>query len=331
MDRLLAGLRAAAEPTRLRILSLLAEGELTVSEIVQVLGQSQPRVSRHLKLLCDAGLLDRLPEGQWVFYRLAEAPPSERETGIARLLAALVPAGDTRIALDAARLKAVKAARAEAAASYFAINAKSWDRIRSLYVDDREVEAALAKLLPDGTIPALLDIGTGTGRVLECLAGRIARGTGVDSSRDMLAVARARLAAARLSHCQVRQADMYALPMTAETFDAVTLHLVLHYADRPAAAIAEAARVLKPGGRLIVVDFAPHQVESLREQHAHRRLGFSDAEIAEWFAACGLTLDQTVALKGDPLTVKLWAADRREPARRGARRRSRAAETEARR
>ena len=254
MDRLLAGLRAAAEPTRLRILALLADGELTVSEIVQVLGQSQPRVSRHLKLLCDAGLLDRLPEGQWVFYRLAEAPPSERETGIARLLAALVPAGDTRIALDAARLKSVKAARAEAAASYFAINAKSWDRIRSLYVDDREVEAALVKLLPNGTIPALLDIGTGTGRVLECLAGRFARGTGVDSSRDMLAVARARLAAAGLSHCQVRQADMYALPMTAETFDAVTLHLVLHYADRPAAAIAEAARVLKPGGTILVFD-----------------------------------------------------------------------------
>jgi ArsR family transcriptional regulator len=312
MDRLLAGLKAAAEPTRLRILALLADGELTVSEIVQILGQSQPRVSRHLKLLAEAGLIDRLPEGQWVFYRLAD-----RDADLSRLLAALVPTNDARIALDTSRLKAVKDARAAAAASYFAANAKSWDRIRSLYVDDREVEAALARLLPADKIDSLLDIGTGTGRILELLAPRIERGDGVDASRDMLAIARTRLAAAGLSHCHVRQADMYALPVTAATYDAVTLHLVLHYADRPSAAIAEAARVLKPGGRLIVVDFAPHQEESLRTQHAHRRLGFSDAEIAEWFGAAGLALQQTVTLKGDPLTVKLWAADRalRIPAR----------------
>jgi ArsR family transcriptional regulator len=320
----LAGLRAAAESTRLRILALLAEGELTVSEIVQILGQSQPRVSRHLKLLCDAGLADRFPEGQWVFYRLAE-----RDGELGRLLAALVPAGDARIALDAARLKSVKDARAAAAAAYFAANAKSWDRIRSLYVDDREVEAALARLLPGDKIESLLDIGTGTGRVLELLASHIASGVGVDASRDMLAIARARLAAAGLSHCHVRQADMYALPMIAATYDAVTLHLVLHYADRPAAAIAEAARVLKPGGRLIVVDFAPHHEESLRSQHAHRRLGFSDAEIAEWFGAAGLAMEQTVSLKGDPLTVKLWAADR--TLRVGARRRRAATAVEARR
>jgi len=323
MDRLLAGLRAAAEPTRLRILALVAEGELTVSEITQVLGQSQPRVSRHLKLLCDAGLIDRFPEGHWVFYRLADRPETERAAGIARLLAALVPADDARIASDASRLKSVKQARAQAAASYFAANAKSWDRIRSLYVDDREVEAALARLLPGGKIESLLDIGTGTGRVLECLAPRIERGIGVDSSRDMLAIARARLEAAGLANCHVRQADMYALPMTASSHDAVTLHLVLHYADRPAAVIAEAARVLKQGGRLIVVDFAPHQVESLREQHAHRRLGFADSEIAEWCQAAGLAMEQTVSLRGDPLTVKLWVADRRDAARASSRRRRR--------
>jgi ubiquinone/menaquinone biosynthesis C-methylase UbiE/DNA-binding transcriptional ArsR family regulator len=326
MDRLLSGLRAAAEPTRLRILALLAQGELSVSEIVQVLGQSQPRVSRHLRLLAEAGLIDRLPEGQWVFYRLAEPPASEREAGIGRLLAALVPADDARIALDAARLKSVKAARAEAAASYFAANAKSWDRIRALHVDDGEVEAALVRVLDGMPIAALLDIGTGTGRVLECMASRIGRGVGVDSSREMLAVARTRLAAAGLAHCHVRQADMYALPMLDGTFDAVTLHLVLHYADRPTAVIAEAARVLKPGGRLVVVDFAPHTVESLREQHAHRRLGFSDAEIAEWFAASGLAAPQVVSLAGDPITVRLWSAERRVPARR---RRPRGAQADA--
>jgi ubiquinone/menaquinone biosynthesis C-methylase UbiE len=323
MDRLLAALRAAAEPTRLRILALLAQGELAVSEIVQILGQSQPRVSRHLKLLAEAGLIDRLPEGQWVFYRLAE-----RDTDVGRLLAALVPAGDAQIAADAARLKAVKRDRAAAAEAYFKANAPSWDRIRSLYVDDREVEAALARLLPEDGIESLLDIGTGTGRVLELLAPRIERGVGVDASRDMLAFARARLATPQLSHCHVRQGDMYALPMADAAYEAVTLHLVLHYADRPAAAIAEAARVLKPGGRLIVADFAPHQEESLRTEHAHRRLGFSDAEIAEWFAAAGLTLEQTVALKGNPLTVKLWAADK--TLRAAPRRRRAAAQAEAR-
>jgi ArsR family transcriptional regulator len=305
METLLAGLRAAAEPTRLRILALLAEGELAVSEIVQILGQSQPRVSRHLRLLAEARLIDRLPEGQWVFYRIAE-----HDTDLGRLLAALVPSDDAQIAADAARLKTVKRDRAAAAEAYFKANAQSWDRIRSLYVDDREVEAALTRLLPGDRIESLLDIGTGTGRVLELLASRIERGVGVDASRDMLAFARARLATPQLSHCHVRQGDMYALPMTGAAYEAVTLHLVLHYADRPAAVIAEAARVLKPGGRLIVVDFAPHREESLREQHAHRRLGFSDADIAEWFAAAGLALEQTVVLKGDPLTVKLWAADK---------------------
>jgi ArsR family transcriptional regulator len=329
MDRLLSGLRAAAEPTRLRILALLADGELSVSEIVQVLGQSQPRVSRHLKLLADAGLIERLPEGQWVFYRLAEVPASEREPAIGRMLAALVRTDDARIERDAARLAAVKAARAEAAKSYFAANAKSWDRIRALYVDEREVEAALDRLFDGERIPALLDIGTGTGRILECLAPRVARGVGVDTSRDMLAIARTRLADGGYAHCHVRQADMYALPMVDGSFDAVTLHQVLHYADRPGAVIAEAARVLKPEGRLVVVDFAPHAVETLREQHAHRRLGFSDAEIAEWFVAAGLAVCETVALKGDPLTVKLWAADRRVTARRSPRRRTRPAQAEA--
>jgi len=318
MERLLAGLRAAAEPTRLRILALCAEGELTVSELTQVLGQSQPRVSRHLKLLCDAGLLDRFPEGHWVFYRLGDRPEIGQRAGLARLLTEMVPENDPQLALDAGRLKAVKQARAEAAASYFAVNAGRWDKIRALYVDEREVEAALVRLLAKEPIGSLLDIGTGTGRVLELLGSRIERGVGVDLSRDMLAIARARLEAAGLSHCQVRQADMYALPMAAASFDAVTLHLVLHYADRPAAAIAEAARVLRPGGRLVIVDFAPHKVETLREQHAHRRLGFADSEIFEWCREVGLEPGRPVALAGDPLTVKLWAADLAEaPRRRG--------------
>jgi ubiquinone/menaquinone biosynthesis C-methylase UbiE/DNA-binding transcriptional ArsR family regulator len=321
MDELLVGLRAAAEPTRLRILALLAEGEMTVSELTQVLGQSQPRVSRHLKLMCDARLLDRFPEGRWVFHRLADRPGAASAGNLARMLAAMVPDEDPQLARDRDRLRAVKKARAAAAASYFAANAERWDEIRSLYVDEREVEAALARVLPADRIDALLDIGTGTGRVLEVLGPQVLRGVGVDLSRDMLSVARARLEAAGLAHCHVRQGDMYALPMTVATFDAVTLHLVLHFADRPGAAIAEAARVLRPGGRVVIVDFAPHRVETLRDQHAHRRLGFSDDEIAGWCRAAGLAPAAPVALPGNPLTVKLWPADRplAAPARRAGR------------
>ncbi len=318
MDELLVGLRAAAEPTRLRILALLGEGEMTVSELTQVLGQSQPRVSRHLKLLCDARLLDRFPEGQWVFYRLADRPAEAAPANLARMLAAMVPDDDPQLALDRDRLRAVKRARAAAAQAYFAANAGRWDEIRSLHIDEREVETALAHALPANGIDALLDIGTGTGRVLEVLGPQVMRGVGIDASRDMLAVARARLEAAGLAHCHVRQGDMYALPMMAATYDAVTLHLVLHFADRPGAAIAEAARVLRPGGRLVIIDFAPHRVEALRDHHAHRRLGFSDEEIAGWCRAAGLVVGTPVALPGTPLTVKLWAADRPVPAARRA-------------
>src|ERR1700680_1053688 len=164
METLLGMLRAAGDPTRLRLLLLLIKAELTVGEVTQVLGQSQPRVSRHLKLLCEAGLLDRLREGSSVFYRLAR----RAEGGaLAGLLAGLVPDGDPIVELDIERLQQIKSVRAEAAAAYFRANAAQWGRIRSLYVDEREVEGALLDLLPSGEVSELLDIGTGTGRMLE--------------------------------------------------------------------------------------------------------------------------------------------------------------------
>lgn len=309
LDILMAALRAAAEPTRLRLLALCAQGELTVSELTQILGQSQPRVSRHLKLLCEAGLLERVPEGTWAFYRVGDRLPG---APLVRALSGLLPRNDATLARDGERLTAVKRARAEVAERYFRDNAAQWSAIRSLHVDEAQVEAAVLRLLGQGgAIDDLLDIGTGTGRLLEILSPKIRRGLGVDLSRDMLSIARANLERAGIRNCQVRQADMYALPLDNASVDAAVIHQVLHFADEPQKAIQEAVRVLRPGGRLVVVDFAPHDLEDLRARHAHRRLGFSDAELRGWCTHAGLDVDPAVALPGQSLTVHVWHAVKR--------------------
>ena len=307
MEHLLAALRAVAEPTRLRLVVLCARGELTVSELTQILGQSQPRVSRHLKLLCEAGLLDRFREGSWVFYRLSQSGPAST---LARQLVAACDETDPTIALDLQRLNAIKRQRAEIAGAYFRENAAQWHRIRSLYVDEHEVEAALVDIIVAADPHDLLDIGTGTGRMLEVLAPHARHALGIDQSREMLAIARVNLERAGLDAASVRLGDMYQLALPDASFDAVVIHQVLHYADRPAEVIAEAARVLRPNGLLVLADFAPHALEFLRDEHAHRRLGFSDAEVAEWCRAAGLDSASPRHLPGDPLTVVIWTAHR---------------------
>ena len=307
MEHLLAALRAVAEATRLRLVVLCARGELTVSELTHILGQSQPRVSRHLKLLCEAGLLDRFREGSWVFYRLSQSDPAST---LARQLVAACDETDPTIGLDLQRLNAIKRQRAEAAGTYFRENAAQWHRIRSLYVDEREVEAALVEIISTADPRDLLDIGTGTGRVLEVLAPQVQNALGIDQSREMLSIARVNLERAGLDNASVRLGDMYQLAVPDASFDAVVIHQVLHYADRPATAIAEAARTLRPAGILVLVDFAPHALEFLRDEHAHRRLGFSDAEVAEWCRAIGLDPGSPRRLPGDPLTVVIWTAHR---------------------
>jgi ArsR family transcriptional regulator len=304
MERVLAALRAAAEPSRLRLLALCARSELTVTQLTQVLGQSQPSVSRHLKLLCEAGLIDRFPEGSAVFYRIAQDPLSLR---ILRLL----PEDDATLKRDLARLGDIERERERAAARYFAANAHQWDALRALQVPDREVESVLLERIVVSGTEDLLDIGTGTGRMLELFGARVRRGVGIDRSRDMLAIARINLERANLRNCVARYGDMYALPFTAPSFDLILLHQVLHYADRPADAVLEAARVLRPGGRLVIVDVAPHDLEALRRDHAHRRLGFADTEISEWLARAGLDVAPTLQLPGNPLTVSIWDATAR--------------------
>lgn len=307
MDQLLQGLRAAAEQTRLRILGLCAHGDLSVTELVEILGQSQPRVSRHLKILIEAGLLVRHQEGSWAYFRIAERDDSGQ---LARLIVDLLPETDAQHALDLERLDALREAYAVKAAAYFRKHAADWSRVRALHVDQEKLDAALRQVFADRDGGELLDIGTGDGHVLQVLQDRIDAGIGIDRSRDMLNVARSRLFRAGLRHCQVRQAEMAQLPFAAGRFDAVTLQMVLHYAQDPAAAVLEAARVLKPGGSLVVVDFTPHERHELREEQAHRWLGFGDRSIAGFFEDAGLKPKTPKRLEGAPLTIALWAADK---------------------
>ncbi len=296
--------RALADPSRLRIMALLQTMELSVGELAQVLGQSQPRVSRHVKILCDAGLAERRKEGSWVF--LALGAPELVNPVLTALAAWGVREADHWAVADAARLAAVRADRAAAASAWFEANAGQWDAIRSLHIAESEVEAAMKRALGDGPIGQLIDIGTGTGRMLELFGPQAGQLLGIDRSSEMLRLARAKLAERGLDRAELRQADLYALPLTDGQADVAILHHVLHFAQQPGAAIAEAARVLNPGGRLLIADFAPHDREELRARDAHTRLGFSDDQVAGWFDAGGLSLSQVDTLEGGQLTVKLW-------------------------
>ena len=291
---------ALADATRLRVVALLGAMELSVGELAQVLGQSQPRVSRHVKILDDAGLAERRKEGSWVFVALG------RPAVVAPVADALDAwgAGGGQGATDVARLAAVRADRAAAAAAWFEGHAADWDAIRSLHVAESQVEAAMDAALGDGAIGTLVDIGTGTGRMLELFAGRARHALGIDRSSEMLRLARAKLGG--IANAELRQADLYALPVADGGADVAILHHVLHFAQQPGAAIAEAARALGPGGRLLIADFAPHDREELRARDAHTRLGFADAQIERWFAAAGLLPARTETLEGGELTVKLW-------------------------
>ena len=305
---LTATLKSAGEPTRLRILALLGEAELTVSDLTEILRQSQPRLSRHLRLLTEAGLVDRFREGSWAFFRLGERGGTSE---LARTLIGRLKTDDAIVLRDRERLAAVRANRAAAAQNYFRGHAAEWDRIRRLHVADAAVESTIRAALADKPIRSLLDLGTGTGRMLELFGPDIERGLGLDLSLDMLALARARLDRAGLRHCSVRHGDIYDLALPRDSFDVVIIHQVMHFLDDSARAIAEAARVLRPGGRLLVVDFAPHNLEFLREEHAHRRLGFATETVTQWLEAAGLDVLRQETLPPGPqgkIAVSLWLA-----------------------
>lgn len=295
-------IQALADPTRLRIVALLRIMELSVGELAQLLGQSQPRVSRHLKILADAGVLERRKEGSWVFLTLSD---SDRVEPMFALIDNWADNSTERLfAHDAARIEGIRAERAEAANRYFAGHAEVWDQIRSLHVAECEVERAIDDAL-GRPLGRLVDVGTGTGRMIELFDPRASQSIGIDRSSEMLRLARVKLEAAGIQP-SLRQGDMYALPLADQSADTIVIHQVLHYAHSPAAAIAEAARVLAPGGTLLVVDFAAHEREELRSTDAHIRLGFEDDVMAGWFGSAGLEVDQVRHLEGGELTVTLW-------------------------
>ncbi len=306
MDRLLAALRACAEPTRLRLLALAARGAFCVVELTEILGQSQPRLSRHLKLLCDAGVLERVREGANVWFGL---PP---DAGLVQDIIGRLPEDDPVLAADRRAAARVLAERARVASESFRRQGADWDEMSALGLPATDVENALLALLPGQRLGRVLDIGTGTGRLLEVLAPRVHSGLGIDASRAMLALARARLARTGLGHVSVRQADMYRLPL-AGGFDVVVLQMVLHYAEDPPAALAEAARVLAPGGRLIVVDLARHDRTAMLGRLAHRWPGFDDHTMFALLAEVGLVPGAPAVVPG-PLDVKLWPATMPIPA-----------------
>ncbi|OGN43675.1 MAG: ArsR family transcriptional regulator [Caulobacterales bacterium RIFCSPHIGHO2_01_FULL_70_19] len=306
-EQTVEALRAAGEPTRLRILSLLAGEELSVMELSGVLEQSQPRVSRHLKLMADAGLIERFPDGARVFYRVSSTPTARRLVDtILDLLETSAGAADDR------RLEEVRREREAAANAYFERVAPQWDQIRSLYVRESDIEAAILRLTGEGPFERVVDLGTGSGRMLTLLGSKARMSVGLDLSQNMLNIARSNVAKAGLEKVELRHGDIFATRLPDQSADLVLVHQVLHYLADPAAAVAEAARLVMPGGRLLIVDFAPHNLEHLREEHQHRRLGFADKEMRDWLSAAGLKPCAAIVMPPDTegLTVSIWSAER---------------------
>lgn len=314
-DALVAALKAAAEPTRLRMLVLLGAGELNVTDFTRILGQSQPRISRHLKLLVEAGLVERFQEGSWAYFRLSESAAGGR---VVRRVIAAVDVADPQVGRDRQRREALVQERVAGAQAFFEAYAEEWDRIRSLHVEEVAVEAAMRRLLGAGPFDLFVDIGTGTGRILEMFSPNYARGVGIDISKAMLNYARTRLDERGIRNAQVRHGDLYNISLGNGVADAVVMHQVLHYLADPRSALREAARIVAPGGRLLVVDFAAHDLEFLRSEYAHLRLGFTSGEVEEWFSEAGLTGVDKVQLKSvvvpdgkdHSLTVSLWSGRR---------------------
>lgn len=314
MDRLTSTLKALAHPERLRLLALIAEGDLTVSELTDITELSQPRVTQYIKTLADAGVVERLKEGSWVFSRLRRG-----EAGVSAVVASTLAAlpEDEQMRSDRQRLAELRARRAIAAQVFFADVANDRGQLGDEFLPQADIDRLMLDMVGE-TVRSHVDLGTGSARVLTLFADRVERGRGLDSSHDMLRLARHRLHEAGAEHLSVRQGDIFDAPLDNGSADLVTLHQVLHYLEEPELAVAEAGRLLEEGGRLLVVDFAEHGREEFRRDFNHRRMGFSDRDMTTAFALAGLAVErvETVSGAGRP-DVKLWlgrksSAERRQ-------------------
>ena len=319
---LLNALKAASDDTRLRLLVLLAQTEHNVKDLTEILDQSQPRLSRHLKLLTTAGLIERFQEGAWVYYRLARDGCCR---GLVDSILSNTNLSDPPFQRDQKRAEKVKTKRATEAQNYFKTHAKDWDQIRSLYVAEDKVEAEMQNLLGSQPIDLLLDLGTGTGRILELFAEQFSQGIGIDINHEMLRHARARLDRLNLNNCELRQSDITKINFEDECADVIIMHQILHFFSKPQEVCREAARLLKPGGRMLIVDFSPHTNEQLRNDFAHQRLGFAETQIWTWLKTAGLRAKkykqlsntQSTSSRNAPnkntlsvLNVSLWLAEK---------------------
>ena len=299
MDRILTQLRACAEPSRLRLLALCAKGSFCASELTEIMGQSQPRLSRHLRLLVEAGVLECSREGAHAWFSLA---PGEVAEAVLRLLPRRDPAAEA----DARAASRIVAERSRSASAEFREQGAGWDEMRALGLPVAKVDSALMLLLgADRGLGDVLDLGTGTGRLLEVLAPHARQCLGIDASPAMLALARGRLAGGKLRHCKVRRADAYRLPLASRSQDVVLAQMLLHHAEDPPAMLAEAARVLRPEGLLVVVD-----LDAAMPDASLGRLrwpGFSNADMRQMMRAAGLAPRPGAAIAGAP-TVRLWPA-----------------------
>lgn len=309
-DHVLDALRAAGEPTRLRLLALLRDADLSVGELVQILDQSQPRLSHHLKTLTVSGLVERLPEGAWVFYRAATKGASKR---LLDSVFSELDLNSGEFQADKTALRDVRQSRVSSAEAYFSGIAEEWDHIRSLHFSNASIEAAVSQLAGPGPFRRVIDLGTGTGRMLTLIGDRAEDLEGLDLSHPMLTVARANLNQAGLTNARVRKGDVCKTPFDSNSADLVLIHQLLHYIDEPAQVIGEASRILSSDGRILIVDFAPHTLEYLRDKHGHHRLGIRPDDMTTWAAQAGLHLDPVHTFEAPStldqgLDVHIWLA-----------------------
>ncbi len=292
---MLETLKALADPCRLRLTAVLLSGEFTVQELTRIMDMGQSRISRHLKILTEAGVLTVKRQGTWSYYRAGEE---------CRFFSAIRPAFERELEMltersrDMAAVAEVLEERRRRSQEFFDRHARQWDDLARTLLPVPEYHKRLIKQVPEGV--TLLEIGIGTGALLIELAARAANVIGVDHSPAMLEEARRRLANDGVSSVELRLGEMSHLPLSDGSVGCVVANMVLHHAADPAAVLAEIRRVLVPGGVLLLADLARHEREAAREQLADQWLGFEENELTDWLKLAGFAVVTTELVAADP-------------------------------